>query len=192
MTKINICIIIISVAVNGGVFVVIDLRPLLRGEKKELDVSFALDIDPIKSVFFDSNAKITGKVTDNAGYMRLKLYAELPYKSQCSRCLEDVAATLSINFERTVVAQGTLSDEQLDENIDEYVVVKNGFLDIDEELREAVILEFPTKILCSDDCPGLCPKCGKPLKDGDCGCPKKEIDPRLAVLANYFNKDEKK
>jgi uncharacterized protein len=164
----------------------------LRGDKREVQVNFSLDIDPIKSVSFDRDALVTGKVTDNAGYMRLKLFAELPYHSQCFRCLEDVSAKLLIDFERTVVAQGTLSDEQLNENVDEYVVVKNGFLDVDEELREAVILEFPTKILCSVDCPGLCSKCGKPLGDGDCGCPTKEIDPRLAVLANYFNKDEKK
>ncbi len=171
---------------------VIDLRPLLRGDKKEIQVSFSLTIDPIKSVSFNANALITGKVTDNAGYMRLLLNAVLPYHSQCFRCLEDVNDELSISFERTVVAQGTLTDEQLSENIDEYVVVKSGLLNIDEELREAILLEVPTKILCSENCLGLCSKCGKPLNAGDCGCPKKEIDPRLAVLANYFNKDEKK
>ena len=169
----------------------IDLRPLLRGEIKELSVNFSLSIEPIKSITFNKDALITGKITDNAGYMRLSLTAVLNYHSQCSRCLDDVYGVFIVNFERTVVAEGTLSDEQLAENVDEYVVVKNGFLNIDEELREAVILEIPTKILCSEDCPGLCPICGKTLKSGDCGCPKKEIDPRLAVLANYFN-DEKK
>ena len=62
---------------------------------------------------------------------------------------------------------------------------------IDEQLAEALLLDFPRKILCSEDCPGLCPKCGKSLKGGDCGCPKKEIDPRLAVLAQLLNKEDK-
>ena len=37
---------------------------------------------------------------------------------------------------------------------------------------------------------GICPKCGKPRREGDCGCSDKEIDPRLAVLMHYFDKDE--
>ena len=78
-----------------------------------------------------------------------------------------------------------------EDNIDEYVIVENGKLDIDEQLTEALLLDFPRKILCDENCPGLCPKCGKSLKSGDCGCPKKEIDPRLAILATLLdNKEE--
>jgi uncharacterized protein len=45
------------------------------------------------------------------------------------------------------------------------------------------------RLLCEEDCPGLCPKCGKPKREGPCGCPTKEIDPRLAVLAKFFEDD---
>ena len=40
--------------------------------------------------------------------------------------------------------------------------------------------------------PGMtkCPKCGKPKREGDCGCSAKEIDPRLAVLKNFFSEEE--
>ncbi|MBR6727152.1 MAG: DUF177 domain-containing protein, partial [Clostridia bacterium] len=64
-------------------------------------------------------------------------------------------------------------------------------LDVDEPLREELLMCFPMRLLCSEDCPGLCPKCGKPKKDGDCGCSEKEIDPRLAVLKNWLDKSEK-
>jgi len=168
----------------------LDLRPLLRGELREIPINFFLSAEPVKNAQFDGDAHITGKITDSAGYMRLVLHSVLHYKSQCDRCLCDVNGELSIDFERTVVAEDTLSDEQLQENVDEYVVLKDGFLNVDDELREAIILEFPSKILCNKNCPGLCPKCGKLLKNGDCGCTQKEVDPRLAVLADYFKNNK--
>ena len=63
-------------------------------------------------------------------------------------------------------------------------------LDVDEPLREELLLGFPLRLLCSEDCEGLCPKCGRPKREGDCGCVLKEIDPRLAVLKNFFDKDQ--
>ena len=54
-----------------------------------------------------------------------------------------------------------------------------------------IILAFPMRLLCDEDCPGLCPKCGKPKREGECGCPTREIDPRLAVLATLLQDEEK-
>ena len=47
-------------------------------------------------------------------------------------------------------------------------------------------LNFPSKILCKEDCLGLCQRCGKDLNEGDCGCKDDEIDPRLAPLAKLL------
>ena len=170
---------------------VIDVGPLLRGEVKCLDIDYMLSAESLDGISFDSDAHVSGVLTDNAGYMRLSLKVALNYRGECARCLAPVSGVFSLDFERTVVTEGTLTDEQLDEGFDEYVVIKGCSLDVDETLREELVLGFPTKLLCSDDCPGLCPKCGKPLRDGDCGCPKKEIDPRLAILKTYFDKNEK-
>ena len=80
--------------------------------------------------------------------------------------------------------------EQIEENVDEYVILSGKELDVDEQLREELVLSFPQKLLCDEDCEGLCPKCGKRRADGPCGCPEKEIDPRLAVLKNFFNEEK--
>lgn len=170
---------------------VLDIGPLLRGETERMDIDYMLSPEKLSGVDFYSDAHIVGCLTDSAGYMRLKLRAELPYKGECARCLAPVSGVFSLDFERTVAPEGTLTAEQLEEHFDEYIVPDGNSLDIDEQLREEIILGFPMKLLCAEDCPGLCPKCGKPRRDGACGCPEKEIDPRLAVLKTLFDENKK-
>ncbi len=165
----------------------IDVGPLLRGEVSKIDIDYMLSPEDLYGVKFDSDARVSGCLTDNAGYMRLVLKAELSYSGECARCLAPVSGVFSLDFERTVAPEGMLSEEQLEDNVDEYVVLKESVLDVDEQLREELVLSFPTKLLCSEDCEGLCPKCGKPRREGDCGCSQKEIDPRLAVLKTFFD-----
>ncbi len=162
---------------------VLDMRSMLRGEVDRIGIDYSLSPRLPDGVEPAGDTHVTGEVTDSAGYMRLTLSAEVGYTGTCARCLEPVKDALTVELARTVVAEGTLTEKQLEENVDEYAVVRSGFLDLDELIGEEIFLTFPMRILCSPDCPGLCPKCGKPLKLGDCGCQKREIDPRWAVLA---------
>ena len=169
---------------------VLDVGALLRGEVDRIEIDYMLSPEGIDGITFDSEARVHGSLEDNAGYMRLVLKAEWGYRGECARCLAPVDGVFSLDFERTVVAEGTLSEEQLEEHFDEYAVLDGSRLDVDEPLKEEILLSFPKKLLCSEDCPGLCQKCGKPLRDGDCGCPTKEIDPRLAILKTFFDEDK--
>ena len=162
----------------------IDLKPMLRGEVTRMPIDFSIEPEAPYGVSFDGDVRVFGEITNQGGYMRLMATAEIPYSGTCARCLSAVSDVFTMPFERTVVTEGTLTDEQIEDNVDEYVILENGMLDVDDSVREALILSFPMRLLCDEDCPGLCPKCGKPLRDGDCGCPKKEIDPRWAVLAS--------
>ena len=169
---------------------VLDMRPMLRGEIDRIAFDGLLPQDENALPEMEGPTHIVGEVTDSAGYMRLTLTATVGYRAACARCLEPVTGDFSVTLERTVAAKSTLSEKQLEENVDEYAVIENGMLDLDSLVREEVLLSFPMRFLCSPDCPGLCPKCGKPLKLGDCGCPKRESDPRLAILGALFDKDE--
>ena len=164
---------------------IIDVSPMLRGEVSKIEIDYLLEPETLYGVSFPEKAHVTGQLTDNAGYMRLCLTTEIAYEGECARCLAPVTGVFSLDFERTVAPEGVLSEEQIEENVDEYVILSGKELDVDEQLREEILLCFPQKILCSDDCPGLCPKCGKPKREGDCGCVTREIDPRLAVLMNW-------
>lgn len=169
---------------------IIDVKPMLRGEVNSINIDFVLTPGMIDGAVFDGDARVYGKITNNAGYMRLSLKAELPYVGECARCLDEVRGVFSLDFERTVVTEGMVSEERLEESVDEYIVLDDGNLELDDAVREELLIDFPRKLLCSEDCEGLCPKCGKPKKDGDCGCVIKEIDPRLAVLKKYLTNEK--
>lgn len=169
---------------------VLDMRPMLRGEMDRIAIDYLLPADTEDLPEMHGDAHVTGEVTDQAGYMHLTLTAEVGYRASCARCLDPVEGTFPVTLERTVAAKDTLSEKQLEENVDEYAVVEDGTLDLDDLMREEILLCFPTRFLCTPDCPGLCPKCGRSLKAGDCGCPKHEPDPRLAILGTLFDKDE--
>lgn len=171
---------------------ILDIKPLLRGEVHRIPVEYSFTPDPIFGIRFDGDAEVRGEVTDNAGYMRLVLRVSASFTAECARCLDDVKGEFSEDFERTVVTRGSVGEETLEESVDEYAVLdENGMLDVDDEIRETMALSFPSKFLCDEDCPGLCPKCGKPLKEGPCSCPTKEIDPRLAILQKLLDNPEK-
>ena len=170
---------------------ILNMGPILRGEINRMEIEYDLAPLRIHDVSFPEHAHVKGYLTDDAGYMRLFLHATLPYLGQCARCLSPVSGVFELDFERTVAAEGSITEEQLAEMDDAYVMIRDGKLDVDVPLGEELLMCFPLRLLCSEDCPGLCDKCGKPLRDGDCGCPKKEIDPRLAILQKWVDKQEK-
>lgn len=176
---------------------VLNISSLLSGEKSKLDIDYMLTIADesignsvnLSGVHFSKPARVTGQITDNAGYMRLELAVTLYYETVCARCATGVSGNFEISFARTVVPEGMVEDAE--EKEEDFAVVKNGMLDIDEQLSEILLMEFPTKILCKEDCKGLCQKCGKDLNEGECGCSKTELNPAFAKILQMFDEEEK-
>ena len=174
---------------------VLNISSLLSGEKNRIDIDYMLPISTeemagavnLSGVSFPSPAKVVGLITDNAGYMRLSLSVSVPYVALCARCAKEVNGEFAIDFERTVVPEGMVED--VEEKEEDFVVVENGLLDIDEQLSEILLLDFPTRVLCNEDCKGLCQKCGKDLNDGECDCPKTEINPAFAKILSMFDEE---
>ncbi len=177
----------------------LDLRGLLAGECRTLPFRFQLtppDLydDPKSSlcgVRFPSPMEVSGDIVNTAGYMRMSLNLSLDYVAECARCLRDVAGTFSFDLEKTVASLSQL-DGLDEEKRDEFAIVEDGFLDMDEQLLELLEIEFPPRFLCREDCKGLCEKCGKDLNEGACDCTKQEIDPRLAPLGDILKRLQEK
>lgn len=96
-----------------------------------------------------------------------------------------MTAAAKLLQEKTISYSCMLAEELQNEDNDDIVLLESGRVDAGELARTALILGMDTKTLCSEDCKGLCPRCGANLNDGPCGC-KREVDPRLAVLAKLL------
>jgi uncharacterized protein len=104
----------------------------------------------------------------------------------CGRCLETFAQKIKGGL--NLVFLPRLQDENPEEvelSGDEMDVsfYSGDEIDLSAALRDEVALSLPMAPLCREDCPGLCPECGKPRSEGACGCEKETTDPRWAKLA---------
>ena len=113
-----------------------------------------------------TDIKIVGEVEDAGKNFVVRGRIECQKSFTCDRCL--TAAT-----ERQV--------HEFAEEFDKSAAV-DDLLDVTELLRDELLAAQPMKNLCKADCKGLCPVCGANLNDGDCGCDKRIVDPRLATL----------
>lgn len=164
----------------------LDVSTALRGEVKELSFDYYTDApENLPDVIFTDKVHVVGTFTNLSGYMAIKLTATLPYSTHCARCLKEISGIFSLDFEKPAAVRNMLTDE---EDAEDYLLIEKGHLDPDPILQEALLLEFPMVFYCDKDCKGLCPKCGKDLNEGECGCPKKELDPRLAILGKLLDK----
>lgn len=175
----------------------LDLTALLRGETHCIIIDSDITPDSAPDgITLLPGAHITGRIEDNCSgkdgdYIRLTAEARVPFRTYCARCLDPVEDVLQIEFDRTLVTEGVLSDEQLEEDADEYLLIRHGTLDMGDALSESIYLEFPPRFLCSEDCAGLCQCCGRKLKPGEvCTCHEREIDPRWNALRNLKWDDE--
>lgn len=162
----------------------IDVKPILSGATDVLDFDYLLDPpEGFNGIEFPEKVHITGRIQNRAGYMTLSADASVPYATRCARCMKEISRVFEHTFTRTLATK-----LQNDDN-DEYLLIRESRVELDEPLLEDLVLNFDLVYLCRDDCKGLCPKCGADLNEGDCGCAdKKEIDPRLAILAKLLDK----
>jgi uncharacterized protein len=105
----------------------------------------------------------------------------------CSRCLEDVNLPVGGDFAYTLVPAKPETKEDLELTAEELDIsyYQGDFIDLKPIICEQIILQIPVKPLCSEDCKGLCPRCGINLNTAACNCHLEFVDERLAALKNF-------
>lgn len=127
----------------------------------------------LQAVYEDGAAKVNGTLT-------------LDLELICSRCLSHTNQTIELPFEEVFMQKPEEEDPDLDEDI--HLVVGDK-VDLEPYVVENVVVGLPYIPLCDEACKGLCPVCGENRNQRDCGCKQEKIDPRLAGLADFFNKE---
>ena len=122
----------------------------------------------------------------NLGDNKLEIAGTNEYETliPCDRCLKEVKTTLELEFSKEV--DMNLSAEGRIEDLDETDFIIGYNLDVDKLIYSEILVNWPMKTLCKEDCKGICKKCGTNLNHGTCDCDTVELDPRMAVIAEIF------
>ena len=106
--------------------------------------------------------------------------ASAPLSGECARCLEALTDELTVEIGELFAYPDSVTDETTDE--DELPRVVGEYVDVEQTVRDAVVLALPLAPLCTDDCPGLCPDCGGRRADLGPDHGHETLDPRWAAL----------
>lgn len=164
----------------------IDLTNLFNGSNEVIPIDLTLDLSELEYSGYNplkNGVSAKGSVYAKAGVVYLDCAVAFNFFGVCDRCAEDITKSFSFKLEKILVCEMAS-----DADFDDYIVVENGVLDLDELIEEEITLFLPAKMLCSEDCKGLCMTCGKNLNLGNCGC-KKEVDPRMAALLQLLDEE---
>lgn len=121
----------------------------------------------------------------NIGRKRLQITGggTLSLNIPCDRCLEDVKTDIVFSIDRCLDLSGAESERI---EVDEEVTVQDNTIDTDSLVYTEVLINMPDKVLCKASCKGLCIQCGANLNNGDCGCDRTVLDPRMSVIQDIF------
>ncbi len=124
----------------------------------------------------------------NTGNRVLELYGEGSFTVgiPCDRCLEEVRTVIPFVIERKLDMKR--SDEERVNDLDESSYLTGMDLDVDRMVYLEVLMGWPVKVLCREDCKGLCSRCGRNLNEGSCDCAEEPRDPRMAAIRDIFSK----
>ena len=160
---------------------VAEIKKRLVGQK-----TFAFDLTAeeleisSKEIEILEDVKTEGCISNAGDVLLLEATMSTQVRRTCGRCLKEfTAVTKAEVLEKFYPASA--------DNIEkDAFVYDSDVLDITEPLRESLLLAEPIQALCKEDCQGLCAVCGADLNDGDCGCDKVSVDPRLAALKQFI------
>lgn len=156
----------------------------LVGEKQILDFSLDFSKEELYGTTpFQTPVKVSGEIENRAEVVRLSFCVKFVLDLTCDRCLKAFERAFSLSFEHILV-------RELNTDNDDYVVCEDSILDLTDQIRADLFLELPTRVLCEEDCKGLCGQCGINLNFDSCECEKKRIDPRWQVLSQLLSEDE--
>lgn len=154
---------------------------------EKVEIKEAIDAFGEKIIFNDP-VEINGSFEKKESYIEFNGNVNCDLKLQCSRCL----GVFDEKFDVEIQEEFSKTDSE-----GCFLIPSNGEIDLSEIIVENIVGYLPIQKRCSDNCKGLCPQCGTNLNLNQCDCEpiieedevEDTIDPRLAKLQNFFNKN---
>ena len=173
----------------------INLDKLIRREIDKIDLNFSQKIDTINycnnNYKLSSPINIEGKVSNTNKGLYLDIDVDFTLIDNCSRCLEEVEVPIEYSIQGFLVKEGFDEDEFEEDDAFIYDGQELNLVDI---IEQTLAFNIPARILCNEECQGLCHECGANLNKQECSCSEDAndeeiIDPRFAKLKDIFKND---
>jgi len=150
-------------------------------KQKEINLSetikdFEIAGDEIKLI---SPVTLKGIIANESGILKLDGILRLELELKCNRCLKEFKTEISLKINECFSNAESIPE-------DSYKFSGND-IDLTEMLTDVIITNMPMKILCKEDCKGLCNYCGSNLNHKECSCKNEAYDPRLEKLRQLKN-----
>ncbi|MDI6870310.1 MAG: DUF177 domain-containing protein [Bacillota bacterium] len=167
----------------------------------ELEERFSPLDAPGGSVEFTRPVSVSGTVTNTGKCLVVQGTIRTNVELVCDRCLERFRREVAVPFATEFFRQGheaaggrpddgreSLRQEEEAFLADNGHLFRGEDLELAETVREELSLALPMQKLCREDCAGLCPECGANLNETTCACERSPLDPRLAALQEWLNR----
>ncbi|HEX8146034.1 MAG TPA: DUF177 domain-containing protein [Pyrinomonadaceae bacterium] len=135
-----------------------------------------------------ADASVEGNASRKGEQVRLRGTIKTEVELLCDRCAAPRRAPLEVEFDTSFIPQEVeaVKAENVELQAEDLILsaYEGDAVDLDELVREQILLALPSRHLCREDCKGLCQTCGANLNDEQCSCEQGEVDPRWAALAD--------
>lgn len=158
-----------------------NLLPVLNCDGKRMQIDTEVAVTARKGDRFRilKPVRLKGEVVNVSGLLEFHAACTAEVGAVCDRCAEPYTMQLDFTVDERMKKADPYQETDGDSDIR---ILKNDVLDLDVVVYEALYLALPGKMLCREDCKGLCPMCGQNLNLGSCHCDTEETDPRFDVL----------
>lgn len=168
---------------------VVDVSSILKeiGGKIEISGEVFVTEEEFSGVKFTSPAKLSGNITNNGETLILSAHLNCHASTVCARCLKDIEIVLDFDISEMLAQNNKKYNGE-----DDIYIFENESVDLTEIIVNNLLSNISGRYLCSEDCKGLCPKCGADLNISECGCDTEVTDPRWAVLTDIMKSSSEK
>lgn len=136
----------------------------ITGEEKPFQTEIPeSELESCKGYSFSGPVEISGRFYNRADVVHMDYSVKFTLNIVCDRCLKEFLREYSYDFQHIIVSS-------VNKDNDDYIVAENYTVNVNEIALSDLLLELPTKLLCKDDCLGLCSVCGCDLNESECNC----------------------
>lgn len=160
----------------------------ITGKTLNMEIPLQLEYFKFEGIRYEFAYKDPVKISATSlGERRvsIEVSTKLALNIPCSRCLENVVTDFDIHESKEVDFLKT--EEERGKELDELNYISGYNLDVDILVYDEILIGFPMKVLCNENCRGICNVCGMNLNKGNCNCETTGTDPRMSVIRDIFN-----